>query len=463
MEPDERSVELAEIGDAESIYQSVDSEFDASPEQSIERVESPEPHRRVRFSEPPHKPEPPPKPDRLRSRAATRLPVREIRENNEVKTVWLVDESDSSTTLENLDSEQTDASNATPQPSSSEFSSFQLRMRLKIASSLIDDAINGRASDHSIEPRALSAFFLAHRLWVRSLFYLFAVTLVALAAIEPPNSNDVEKAYLPLWAIALIEMVCYVGISLDTVLKLLYMKRHFYRHKWNLFRILFIIAGVVDALILGAVFKWHYGRPLRFLRPFFVAEKTRRMRGFINNLAKSVPLILDVVGIVMLLIVFYSIFGHLSFFGTPTGNRFMPSFGVSATNFFVLFTTSNFPDIMIPSTKDSLWSAFFFVPFLIIGVFFFSNLIVAVIYDQWKNHTASEFKKKQVEKKNSLRRAFACLDVDNQGYIGPQMWLLLMNEIRPGLSSTHEELLFDYLDRDLDKKISESEFLHICQ
>ena len=51
----------------------------------------------------------------------------------------------------------------------------------------------------------------------------------------------------------------------------------------------------------------------------------------------------------------------------------------------VLLTTSNFPDIMLPAYEKNKLSAIFFVSFLVLGLFFLMNLLLAIFYSNFKD------------------------------------------------------------------------------
>jgi two pore calcium channel protein len=53
-------------------------------------------------------------------------------------------------------------------------------------------------------------------------------------------------------------------------------------------------------------------------------------------------------------------------------------------NVYVLFTTSNFPDILFPFWKVTNWAAIYFIGFLLIGLYMLLNLMLAVFYNSYK-------------------------------------------------------------------------------
>lgn len=65
----------------------------------------------------------------------------------------------------------------------------------------------------------------------------------------------------------------------------------------------------------------------------------------------------------------------------------------AAFNVYVLFTTSNFPDIIFPYYKRNNVTVFYFIGFLACGIYLVMNLVVAVFYNEYKNTIERKLKK----------------------------------------------------------------------
>ena len=50
---------------------------------------------------------------------------------------------------------------------------------------------------------------------------------------------------------------------------------------------------------------------------------------------------------------------------------------------FVLLTTSNFPDVMLPSYNERRIDGAFFILYLVIGLFLLMNLLLAIFYSSY--------------------------------------------------------------------------------
>lgn len=53
---------------------------------------------------------------------------------------------------------------------------------------------------------------------------------------------------------------------------------------------------------------------------------------------------------------------------------------------YVLVTTANSPDVMMPAFDFSSWYALFFIAFVIVNTYIFMSLFLAVVYNNYKKH-----------------------------------------------------------------------------
>ena len=68
---------------------------------------------------------------------------------------------------------------------------------------------------------------------------------------------------------------------------------------------------------------------------------------------------------------------YLTFIETDEVNTFMQNFEKTFFSLFVLMTTANYPDVMLPAYKDYRSSFIFFFIYLIGAFIIFSNMIIA--------------------------------------------------------------------------------------
>ena len=68
---------------------------------------------------------------------------------------------------------------------------------------------------------------------------------------------------------------------------------------------------------------------------------------------------------------------------------------------FILLTTANFPDIMLPEYEESTINCFIFMSFLILGLFFMMNVLLANVFSKFQQRLERE-NKKVVEQQEEL-------------------------------------------------------------
>ena len=74
-------------------------------------------------------------------------------------------------------------------------------------------------------------------------------------------------------------------------------------------------------------------------------------------------------------IIFYSLINFIKYFSSSNDIIW---------NMLVLLTTANFPDIMLPAIKITRWARFFFVIYLILGLFLLMNLLLSTVYSKYQ-------------------------------------------------------------------------------
>ena len=70
-------------------------------------------------------------------------------------------------------------------------------------------------------------------------------------------------------------------------------------------------------------------------------------------------------------------------------------------NVYVMFTTSNFPDILFPFWKTNNITALYFIGFLLVGLYMLLNLMLAVFYNSFKKQI-----EKKINKYDAIREDF---------------------------------------------------------
>ncbi|CAE7751948.1 TPC1 [Symbiodinium pilosum] len=97
---------------------------------------------------------------------------------------------------------------------------------------------------------------------------------------------------------------------------------------------------------------------------------------------------------------------------TEEGRRYFPAFLPGMWSLFVLLTTANFPDVMLPAYEKSRSAVVFFVVFMLVGMFFLVNVITAMIMSAYQRQVAEDTDYRQTLRREKVSEAFDLLSAD---------------------------------------------------
>lgn len=106
--------------------------------------------------------------------------------------------------------------------------------------------------------------------------------------------------------------------------------------------------------------------------------------------------------------VIFAILGFYLFSANPLDPYFSTPED-SLVSLFVLLTTANFPDVMMPAYSKNSWSCVFFIVYLSIELYFIMNLLLAVVFDTFNDVEKRKFKSLLLHKRLAIEHAFHLL------------------------------------------------------
>ncbi|KAK9078756.1 hypothetical protein SSX86_002814 [Deinandra increscens subsp. villosa] len=282
-----------------------------------------------------------------------------------------------------------------------------------------------------------------------------------------------ELPYLNTAESLVFEGVTLIILVVHTLFPILYEGWYLYWrthvNKLKVISLLILIADlVVDILYLSPVAI--YSLPLRiapYARVLFFILNIRDLRDSIVVLGGMVGTYLNVLALWLLFLLFSSWLGYVIFEDTQQGTTLFVSYPATLYHMFVLFTTSNNPDVWIPAYKSSRWSSLFFVLYVLLGVYFVTNLVLAVVYDSFKAELVKQVCAKDEMRTRILRSAFDLIDKNHAGFLDKEQCIELFEELNnyrtlPKTSKEDFELIFSELDDSGDFKINAEEFNDLC-
>ncbi|KAI9176682.1 hypothetical protein LWI28_005969 [Acer negundo] len=293
------------------------------------------------------------------------------------------------------------------------------------------------------------------------------------------SCNDRDYFYLgQLPYLTGAESLIYEGITLvllmiHTLFPISYEGFHIYWNSWiNRLKVICILILVADLLVYSlylspVAFDFLPLRIAPYVRVVIFTLNIRDLRDTLLILAGMLVTYFHVLALGLLFLLFSSWLAYVIFEDTQQGKILFTSYGTTLYQMFILFTTSNNPDVWIPAYKDSRWYSLFFVLYVLLGVYFVTNLILAVVYDSFKDQLTKQVSKMDHMRRSMLEKAFKLIDKDNFGFLDKKQCIQLFEELNkyrtlPKISTEEFELIFDELDDTHDFKINLDEFADLC-
>ncbi|KAL3872621.1 hypothetical protein ACJMK2_035836 [Sinanodonta woodiana] len=342
---------------------------------------------------------------------------------------------------------------------------------LILATTLVSDAYKGHNFRFKTEPKYVRSYILFHKWYFRWGLYLFILLNLSLALFEKPTKPGWE---LPYWGTMIMEIMCLAFFT-ARVCHCAYfsLPNIFWRDTKNI-----MVIGIIALTILDIVcyIIWtnvapdthpvRWSRPLRSLLIINFSDGRQIRRAF-RNIRRTVP---EIANILILFFMSVLLFGLLALklFGRRNlkyadGRPYFETYLDSVWDLYVLVTTANHPDVMLPAYDESNWFAIFFVIYIIICLYIFMSIVLAAIYNNYRTNLKNEIRLSVFEKRRKLREAFEILKQQRQGrdVITRSVWKRLMQKLDPKKSESQIDLFMKILDADGTGSITKSEFLNL--
>ncbi|KAK2102646.1 Two pore calcium channel protein 1 [Saguinus oedipus] len=133
----------------------------------------------------------------------------------------------------------------------------------------------------------------------------------------------------------------------------------------------------------------------------------------------------------------------------PLSLQYFHTLENSIVSLFVLLTTANFPDVMMPSYSRNPWSCVFFIVYLSIELYFIMNLLLAVVFDTFNDIEKRKFKSLLLHKRTAIQHAYRLLVSQKRpAGISYRQFEGLMRFYKPRMSARERYLTFKALNQN---------------
>ncbi|XP_045157394.2 uncharacterized protein LOC123523795 [Mercenaria mercenaria] len=343
---------------------------------------------------------------------------------------------------------------------------------LLLAATLVANAMQGHKFDVKREPRYVRSYNLFKSIYLRLPLYVAIIVTLVLAVFEEPAVPGLD---LPYW----------VTMSVETTCLLFFIFRICHHAHWRIPRdfkkdlkmiiaIACIIITALDMIAYVLVIQFTGSKAVRWsrsLRPLLImnfSDGTHLKRAW-ANIRMTLKQIVHVIVLFYFLIVVFSLvamkmFQYRGDMKFPDGSEYFKNYLESFWQLYILVTTANNPDVMMPAYDKNRWYCLFFTVYIILCLYLMLNILLAVTYNSYRENMKDQIKHSAHMKRKILHQAFEVIkiNVDGNEMVTYKTWKRLIRLAHPGKTNHQIDLLMMVLDTDRSGFISRQQFLNIA-
>ncbi|XP_069351117.1 two pore calcium channel protein 1-like [Eulemur rufifrons] len=339
---------------------------------------------------------------------------------------------------------------------------------LLLAAAYVSDAQYNRNVPFETSPQAIRLYYFYNHWTMQAATYFFICVDLSLAMFEEPALFP-----LPFVATSIAEVLCLTAFFGRLVhFAKVTPQMVFWKDTKNICIMVTIVLTLVDLILygsLGAVnirsVRWS-----RALRPVFLINfpESRQIRRAFRSIRNTLPDILYVFLLFTFSMLVFSLMA-LKLFGdrglkTAEGSPYFENILEVAFELYVLVTTANSPDVMMPAYDFNWWYSLYFITYIIINTYIFMSVFLAVVYNNYRKHLKNEIRKLAYLKRRKMIEAFNILKVKvgPEFVVGEARWRRLVRTVAPDMSHGHLELLLRISDEGQTGHVDKMNFLRLA-
>ncbi|XP_010335749.1 two pore channel protein 2-like [Saimiri boliviensis] len=342
------------------------------------------------------------------------------------------------------------------------------REDLLLAAAYVLDAQYNRNVPFETSPQAIRLYYFYNHWTTQVATYFFICVDLALALFEEPALFP-----LPFLATSIAEILCLTAFFGRLIhFAKITPQMVFWKDTKNICIMVTIVLTLIDLIIYGSLESINVRsvRWSRALRPVFLINfpESRQIRRAFRSLRNTLPDILYVFLLFMFSMLMFSLMA-LKLFGdrglkTAEGSPYFENILDIAFELYVLVTTANSPDIMMPAYDFNWWYSLYFIIYIIINTYIFMSVFLAVVYNNYRKHLKNEICKLAYLKRHKMTAAFNVLKVKvgTEFVVEEAQWRQLAQVVAPDMSSAHLELLLRISDEGQKGHVDKMNFLRLA-
>ncbi|KAM5164486.1 two pore channel protein 2-like [Mantella aurantiaca] len=339
---------------------------------------------------------------------------------------------------------------------------------LLLAAAYVYDAQYNRNIPFETSPQSVRLYYFYNH-WAMQLATYVCITVdLALAVFEEPAVYP-----LPFLATSIVEVFCLMAFFARLVhFSKVTPRNVFWKDTKNICVMVTILLNLIDLILFGclSIAHFHSIRWSRVLRPIYLVNfaESRQIRRAFRSIRNTLPEILYVFLLFMFSVLIFSLMS-LKLFGnrklkTAEGEPYFENYLEAVFNLYVLVTTANSPDVMMPAYDYNWWYSIFFIAYIVLNTYIFMSVFLAVVYNNYRKHLKNEIRKLAYMKRRKMAEAFNALKVKEGSdfVITETKWNKLVRLVAPDISNSHRELLLRVSKEENQRSVGKEAFIRLA-
>jgi len=352
---------------------------------------------------------------------------------------------------------------------SQELSSLPIR---HAAFFLHEGRLNLHLDEHPATKLQLQLWNFLHLSYFRYFDLAMSILYLLLAAVENPRMPEFDHLKNLEVGIIIVQVCCLSTIMFQIIVKMkitnTFKTGKFPKGtKFQLGVGVLLCADLIIYVLQVYAFKDHkhgmietldYFHVLRALRPLYLLSTD--LASEIRRVMRQIVYVTYEVTEMIAFLFFYTgvcAVGATFIFVRDKDTDFK-NLGDSFTQLFVLITTCNYPDVMLPEYTRSKWFFFLFFFFIVFGIYFILNLLLAIVYRLYTEEERNKFKKRFLRQRDGIRYAYYALTRGELDGVPRDIFKHCVREYDTHISDKRIALMFKLLNTSKSGTMSLEEF-----
>lgn len=216
------------------------------------------------------------------------------------------------------------------------------------------------------------------------------------------------------------------------------------------------LSSIIELLQLLGMFRATVSNVLQ--RPLFLIEQVKSLRKRVMIILRTIRRMIEFF-FVLLFSIFLSSLMFYSLFGKINDPNFATLFD-SFISTFILHTTSNYPDISIAPAKVNPIYSFVFVVFLMMQLYFITNVSIATVFSHYKFLLQKKRIKQFIRGRLALIYSYLLL-FKQYNNIDLEIWKGIFAHFRPYIRDEAETLYLEAVS-DSNATLDIEQYIRLC-